>query len=49
MQQGGGAGLGLAICKEITQTHKWKISASNTGYGASFRVSFNGDNSIANS
>jgi two-component system, OmpR family, sensor histidine kinase QseC len=49
MQQGGGAGLGLAICKEITQTHKWEISASNTGHGASFRVSFTAVDSTVNS
>jgi signal transduction histidine kinase len=35
-----GAGLGLAICKEIATAHRWQLSARNTGLGAEFVVKF---------
>jgi len=35
-----GAGLGLAICKEIVTAHHWDLSAHNTGLGAEFVVKF---------
>jgi signal transduction histidine kinase len=35
-----GAGLGLAICKEIATAHRWHLSARNTGLGAEFVVKF---------
>jgi len=35
-----GAGLGLAICKQIADRHGWAISARNERAGAEFSVSF---------
>lgn len=35
-----GAGLGLAICKEIAVAHSWSITASNTTSGGLFTVYF---------
>jgi signal transduction histidine kinase len=35
-----GAGLGLAICKEIVTAHHWDLSAHNTGLGAEFVLKF---------
>ena len=35
-----GAGLGLAICKQIADRHGWTISARNQQSGAEFSVSF---------
>jgi signal transduction histidine kinase len=35
-----GAGLGLAICKEIATAHHWHLSARNLGLGAEFVLSF---------
>jgi len=35
-----GAGLGLAICKEIATAHRWYLSARNTGLGAEFVLKF---------
>jgi len=35
-----GAGLGLAICKEIVTAHGWNLSARNTGLGAEFVLEF---------
>jgi two-component system sensor histidine kinase QseC len=35
-----GAGLGLAICKEIAAAHDWILSARDTGAGAEFKVVF---------
>jgi two-component system sensor histidine kinase QseC len=35
-----GAGLGLAICKEIAIAHQWHMSAANTALGAEFVVKF---------
>ena len=35
-----GAGLGLAICREIAVTHGWQLSASNASPGAEFTLSF---------
>lgn len=35
-----GAGLGLAICKEIAQAHEWTLSAHRMEPGLCFRVGF---------
>jgi signal transduction histidine kinase len=35
-----GAGLGLAICKEIVTAHHWHLSARNSGLGAEFVLRF---------
>jgi len=35
-----GAGLGLAICKEIATAHHWHLSARNSGLGAVFVLRF---------
>jgi signal transduction histidine kinase len=35
-----GAGLGLAICKEIVTAHHWHLSARNSGRGAEFVLGF---------
>jgi signal transduction histidine kinase len=35
-----GAGLGLAICKEIVTAHHWHLSARNGGRGAEFVLRF---------
>ena len=35
-----GAGLGLAICKEIITAHHWHLSARNSGLGAEFVLRF---------
>jgi signal transduction histidine kinase len=35
-----GAGLGLAICKEIITAHHWHLSARNSGLGAEFALRF---------
>lgn len=35
-----GAGLGLAICRQIATTHGWTIDASNVSPGARFTVTF---------
>jgi two-component system sensor histidine kinase QseC len=37
-----GAGLGLAICKEIAERHGWTVAALDCGVGAQFSVSFRG-------
>ena len=34
-----GAGLGLAICKEIAAAHAWELAARSTGRGAEFILS----------
>jgi signal transduction histidine kinase len=39
-RHGQGAGLGLAICKEIVTAHGWHLSARNTGLGAEFVLRF---------
>jgi signal transduction histidine kinase len=39
-RQSQGAGLGLAICKEIVTAHGWHLSARNTGLGAEFLLRF---------
>jgi signal transduction histidine kinase len=33
-----GAGLGLAICREIAQAHGWRLLADNSGHGAVFTL-----------
>jgi signal transduction histidine kinase len=38
-----GAGLGLAICKEIVTAHHWHLSARNSGFGAEFVLRFTDD------
>jgi two-component system sensor histidine kinase QseC len=38
-----GAGLGLAICKEIVTAHHWQLSARNSGLGAEFVLRFADD------
>jgi signal transduction histidine kinase len=38
-----GAGLGLAICKEIATAHHWHLSARNSGQGAEFVLGFRAD------
>jgi two-component system, OmpR family, sensor histidine kinase QseC len=35
-----GAGLGLAICREIAIAHGWHLSACNAAYGATFNLMF---------
>jgi two-component system sensor histidine kinase QseC len=35
-----GAGLGLAICREIADAHGWKLTPSNGAVGAHFSLSF---------
>jgi two-component system sensor histidine kinase QseC len=35
-----GAGLGLAICREIALTHGWQLIAGNASPGAEFRLCF---------
>jgi len=35
-RQSEGAGLGLAICKEIATAHRWHLSVRNRGVGAEF-------------
>ena len=40
-----GAGLGLAICKEIVTAHHWHLSARNSGIGAEFVLRFAADGS----
>jgi two-component system sensor histidine kinase QseC len=35
-----GAGLGLAICKEVATAHGWSLSASNGAPGAVFKLQF---------
>jgi signal transduction histidine kinase len=37
-----GAGLGLAICREIADVHGWALTASNASPGARFTLSFAG-------
>jgi signal transduction histidine kinase len=37
---GGGAGLGLAICREIALAHGWTLALDDAGGGACFRVRF---------
>jgi signal transduction histidine kinase len=37
-----GAGLGLAICREIADVHGWGLTASNVSPGARFTLSFAG-------
>jgi signal transduction histidine kinase len=39
-RQNEGAGLGLAICKEIVTAHQWHLSARNSGIGAEFVLRF---------
>jgi two-component system, OmpR family, sensor histidine kinase QseC len=42
-RQRGGAGLGLAICREIAQRHDWTLTAASAeGAGATFQVHFAG-------
>jgi signal transduction histidine kinase len=40
VRQTEGAGLGLAICKEIATAHHWHLSARNNGLGAEFLLRF---------
>jgi signal transduction histidine kinase len=35
-----GAGLGLAICKEIVTAHHWHLAARNSGLGIEFVLRF---------
>lgn len=35
-----GAGLGLAICKEIATAHEWRLTVSSLVSGTRFAVSF---------
>jgi signal transduction histidine kinase len=35
-----GAGLGLAICREIAVTHGWQLSAGSASPGAEFTLRF---------
>jgi signal transduction histidine kinase len=39
-RQAEGAGLGLAICKEIVTAHHWHLSARNIALGAEFVLRF---------
>ena len=39
-RQTAGAGLGLAICKEIVTAHHWHLSARNNRHGAEFVLRF---------
>jgi len=39
-RQEDGAGLGLAICQEISQAHAWHLKVQNANPGAEFVLTF---------